>query len=47
LDTGLFGIPKEPYGFSNNARNPFGPPQFDDVKFMVSGEALTLTITVK
>jgi uncharacterized protein (DUF2141 family) len=47
LDTGLFGIPKEPYGFSNNARNPFGPPKFDDVKFIVSGEALTLTITVK
>ena len=47
LDTGLFGVPKEPYGFSNDARNPFGPPRFDDAKFMVSGEALTLTITVK
>ena len=29
LSTGAFGIPKEPFGFSNNARVRFGPPSFD------------------
>jgi uncharacterized protein (DUF2141 family) len=33
LDTGLFGIPKEPYGFSNNARGKFGPPDWESVAF--------------
>lgn len=28
LDVNLIGIPKEPYGFSNNARGRFGPPDF-------------------
>lgn len=30
LTCGLMGIPKEPYGFSNNARGIFGPPSFKD-----------------
>jgi uncharacterized protein (DUF2141 family) len=47
LDTGLFGIPKEPYGFSNNARNLLGLPKFEDAAFMLSGDALTVTITVQ
>ena len=29
----LFGIPKEPYGFSNNAKGRFGPPGFEKVLF--------------
>lgn len=29
LDTNFFGIPTEPYGFSNNARGKFGPPSFE------------------
>jgi uncharacterized protein (DUF2141 family) len=28
LDKNLFGIPKEPYGFSNGARGSAGPPKF-------------------
>ena len=28
LDRGTFGIPKEPYGFSNNAKGSMGPPSF-------------------
>ncbi len=28
LDSNLFGVPTEPYGFSNNARGSFGPPSF-------------------
>lgn len=29
LDTGLFGIPKEGYGFGNDAKATFGPPSFE------------------
>ncbi len=29
LDTGLFGIPTEGYGFGNDAKATFGPPDFD------------------
>ena len=35
LDTGTFGIPKEPYGFSNDARGRFGPPDLEDQLFDV------------
>ncbi|MET0982590.1 MAG: DUF2141 domain-containing protein [Telluria sp.] len=30
LDRNLIGIPKEPYGFSRDARSKFGPPRFED-----------------
>jgi len=33
LDSNLVGIPKEPYAFSNNARNMFGPASWDDSQF--------------
>ncbi len=33
LDTGLFGIPKEPWGLSNNVKAVFGPPKFEDMLF--------------
>jgi uncharacterized protein (DUF2141 family) len=33
LDQGVLGIPKEPYGFSNDAMGMFGPPSFDDAGF--------------
>lgn len=36
MDTGMFGIPKEGYGFSNNARGMFGPAKFKDAKFEVN-----------
>ena len=35
MDTKIFGIPKEPYGFSNNAKGFMGPPKFKDAKFTV------------
>lgn len=38
LDTKLIGIPKEPYGFSNNARGTMGPPKYDTAKFNVNGD---------
>ena len=35
LDTSTFGMPREPFGFSNNARNRFGPAHFKDARFQV------------
>ena len=36
MDTNFFGIPKEDYGCSNNAKNFLGPPKYEDAKFMLS-----------
>ena len=38
MDTKIFGIPKEPYGFSNNAKGFMGPPKFEDVKFSLKAD---------
>lgn len=35
LDRGMFGIPKERYGFSRDARGAGGPPEFRDAAFEV------------
>lgn len=35
FDTNLFGIPTEPYAFSNNAKGMFGPPSFDECSFTI------------
>lgn len=46
LNLGTFGIPKEPYGFSNNARGIMGPPNFEKTKFSFTDE-LEVEITLK
>ena len=33
LDTGHFGIPQEPYGFSNDAQGTMGPPSYKQCRF--------------
>lgn len=33
LDKGAFGVPQELYGFSNNTRGKFGPPNFSQCTF--------------
>jgi len=35
LDTNFFGVPKEPYGFSNNVQGSFGPPSYEQASFIV------------
>jgi uncharacterized protein (DUF2141 family) len=35
LDTNILGIPKEGFGFSNNAMGTFGPPSFEKAKVEV------------
>jgi uncharacterized protein (DUF2141 family) len=48
LDTGLFGVPSEGYGFSRDARGTFGPPSFDDARIELdSGETKAIAIEVK
>lgn len=45
MDTGLFGVPEEGYGVSNNVQGSFGPPEWDDAVFTVRpGAEVTLTI---
>lgn len=36
MDTTLVGIPKEPYGFSRDARPHLAKPRFESVRFTVS-----------
>jgi uncharacterized protein (DUF2141 family) len=43
LDFQVSGMPLESYGTSNNALS-FGPPQFEDAKFIVGAEPLSLEI---
>lgn len=48
LDTNMFGVPKEKYGFSHNKFGKFGPPDFEDVSFTVDGDKeISLTINMK
>jgi uncharacterized protein (DUF2141 family) len=47
LDTGFLGKPKEPYGFSNDARRTFGPPSAKDAAFDVSVAGKTVSFRLK
>ncbi|TRX71327.1 DUF2141 domain-containing protein [Carboxylicivirga sp. M1479] len=38
LDTNMIGIPKEGYGFSNNAKGTFGPPSFEKTVFTLQND---------
>jgi uncharacterized protein (DUF2141 family) len=38
LDSNMFGIPKEGFGFSNDAMGMFGPPDFKKASFEYSGK---------
>lgn len=43
LSKNFLGMPKEPFGFSNNARARFGPPSFEEAAISVK-EKLSITI---
>ncbi|MFN1836016.1 DUF2141 domain-containing protein [Balneola sp. MJW-20] len=47
LDTNFLGIPKEAYGFSNNARGKFGPASWKDASFAVKAENIEHQISIK
>ncbi len=45
LDSNFFGIPTEPYGFSNNARGTFGPPTYEQCKFALdNNKSVTINL---
>ena len=46
LDSNFIRIPKERYGFSNNARGTFGPPDYEKCLFQVKGDT-TISIKLK
>lgn len=46
LDTNFLGIPKEAYGFSNNARGTFGPASWKKAAFEVSAKSTIHEITI-
>lgn len=47
LNTNAFGIPTEPYAFSNNAPARFGPAGFDKAAFEVPAGASVTTLSIK
>lgn len=44
LDTNLFGVPQEAYGFSNQARPKFRAPTFEEAKISLWGQSKTIKI---
>lgn len=44
LDKNLVGIPKEPYGFSNNFKPRFSAPQFKDCSFELPAQGKQISI---
>ena len=47
VDRGLFGMPMEGVGFSNDARISFGPPKWADAMFTFDGTGKTLHIKLR
>ena len=47
MDKRMFGIPKEPYGFSNNFRPKMSAPKFSDCQFNVGEGKKTISIDLK
>ncbi len=45
LDTNWIGIPKEGFGFSNNAKIKFGPPNFKETIFEVQSDTTIICET--
>jgi uncharacterized protein (DUF2141 family) len=43
MDSNVLGIPKEGYGFSNDAKGSFGPPKFSAMKVTISAEGRVST----
>ena len=47
LDKGVFGIPAEAYGFSNDARGSMGPPEYEKAAFQLDSAGKELVIHVQ
>lgn len=44
---GVLRIPRERYGFSNNAHGRFGPPSYESTVFAVEAPALAFTVRLR
>jgi uncharacterized protein (DUF2141 family) len=47
LDTNFVGMPKEKFGFSNDAMGRFGPPSFEQARFRLEESTTTLRVEMK
>lgn len=47
MGTNPFGMPLEPYAFSNNAKAQGGPPRWDAARFPVAAGANAIRIAIK
>lgn len=47
LDSGLFGIPKEGFGFANDAMGTFGPPSFEKASINIGNKGEIISIAMK
>jgi uncharacterized protein (DUF2141 family) len=47
FDRGFIGISRETYGFSNNVKAFFGPPKWDDTKFVLTNVAKEIDIELR
>jgi uncharacterized protein (DUF2141 family) len=46
LDSNFLGIPTENYGYSNNAKAWFGPPNWEKAKFFFNQREITIEISI-
>jgi len=46
LNENLFGVPLEPYGFSNNVRGVFGPPAYEKTTFRFDTAVAEISVKV-
>jgi uncharacterized protein (DUF2141 family) len=46
MNTGMLGMPQDPYGFSRNATIGMGPPSFNSAAYSYAGGATTWPVTI-
>lgn len=46
IDKNFFGVPNEPYGFSNNARGIISTPTYEETSFYYSGDSVSMNIKI-
>lgn len=47
LTRNFFGFPREPFGFSREARARFGPPEFEDAAVDLGSDPVTVRISLQ
>ncbi|OQX83966.1 hypothetical protein B6D60_09885 [candidate division KSB1 bacterium 4484_87] len=47
IDTNFLGMPTESFGFSNNARAFFGPPDFEKAKFLFNADSMRIEVKLR